>query len=473
MRLEEKYIKFGYFWLPENQQNSIAGVLSIYDGGRAELEIMGNFDEDKGIGFICEHEDFRLKRIIGCVEDDKLVTLENCIYLKKSFGFGNITKSKILANKVLTGAKWAADEVITLNTFSFSVDCLDEWVGISGIHVEYDSENRIANFSYNKPEEIKFVLDNGMEVEINFNYTFSILTHLTEAKITQNAHFTLKSEALRNLNDFITIASKITNLMCFAMDEVVTIKNVSATSSEKLNDLGKDKYPTKIKLFYQAIPFTETVPKKDGFKDMVFNFEIIRNNVQEVFNNWINAYEFLSPAFSLYFSTQRGDQKYLNGKFLALVQGLETYHRRTSDEKLMENEVFESLVSKILGTCPEEHLKWLKGRLMHGNEITLSKRLKMLIEPFKNFLGTNNERHKLLRQIVDTRNYLTHYDENLKDKLVTGRDLWILCLKMEVIFQFHFLHVIGFTTEDIKKTVENCTKLQNKIEEIKKKDKAQ
>lgn len=170
--------------------------------------------------------------------------------------------------------------------------------------------------------------------------------------------------------------------MCFAMDEVVTVKNVSATSSEKLVKLGEEEYPTEIKLFYEAIPFTETVPK-DGYKDMVVDFEIIRNNVQEVFNNWINAYEFLSPAFSLYFSTQMRDQKYLNGKFLALVQGLETYHRRTSDEKLMENEVFESLVSKILGTCPEEHLEWLKGRLMHGNEITLSKRLKMLIEPFK------------------------------------------------------------------------------------------
>lgn len=104
MRLEEKYIKFGYFWLPENQQNSIAGVLSIYDGGRAELEIMGNFDEDKEIGF---------------VEDDGLVTLENCIYLKKSFGFGNITKSKILANTVLSGAEWGADEIVTFNTFFF------------------------------------------------------------------------------------------------------------------------------------------------------------------------------------------------------------------------------------------------------------------------------------------------------------------------------------------------------------------
>lgn len=472
MRLEEKYIKFGYFWLPENQQNSIAGVLSIYDGGRAELEIMGNFDEDKEIGFICEHENIRLKRIIGFVEDDGLVTLENCIYLKKSFGFGNITKSKILANTVLSGAEWGADEIVTFNTFSFSVDCLDEWVGISGIHVESDWKNRSVSISYNRPEKINFILDNGMEIEINFHYTSPSFPHIKEAKITQKAYFTLKSEELRKLNDFIAIAYKITNLMCFAMDEVVTIKNVSATSSEKLVKLGEDEYPTEIKLFYQAIPFTETVPK-DGYKDMVFDFEIIRNNVQEVFNNWINAYEFLSPAFSLYFSTQRGDQKYLNGKFLALVQGLETYHRRTSDEKLMENEVFESLVSKILGTCPEEHLEWLKGRLMHGNEITLSKRLKMLIEPFKWFLGTNSERNKLLRQIVDTRNYLTHYDENLKDKLVTGGDLWILCLKMEVIFQFHFLHVIGFTTEDIKKTVQNCTNLQNKIEGIKKKDKAQ
>lgn len=464
MRLEEKYIKFGYFWLPENRQNLITGVLSIFNGGRAELEIMGNFDEGKKIRCVPEHDNICLKRIIGFVEDDGYVTLEDCLYLKKSFPFGNITKSKILAHKVLSGAEWRANEVITFNSFSFSVDRLAEWVGISGIHVEQDWKNITANISYNIPEQIKFGLDNGMEVEINFNCTFPSIPHITEAKITQKTYFTLKSEESRELNDFIIIASKITNLMCFAMDEVVTIKNVSATSSKKLNNLN---YPTTIKLFYQAIPFTETVPK-GGFKDMLFDFKIIRNNVQEVFNNWINAYEYLSPAFSLYFSTQRGDQKYLDGKFLALVQGLETYHRRTSDEKLMENEVFESLVSKILGTCPKEHLEWLKGRLMHGNEITLSKRLKKVIEPFKDFLGTNEERSKLLRQIVNTRNYLTHYNENLKDKLPKGRDLWILCLNMEVIFQLNFLHVIGFTTEEIEKTVENCTKLKNKIEEIKK-----
>lgn len=45
MRIEENYIKHGYFWLPENKDIKIPGILSISDGGRAELEIIGSFGE--------------------------------------------------------------------------------------------------------------------------------------------------------------------------------------------------------------------------------------------------------------------------------------------------------------------------------------------------------------------------------------------------------------------------------------------
>ena len=69
---------------------------------------------------------------------------------------------------------------------------------------------------------------------------------------------------------------------------------------------------------------------------MLFNFGAIKTNAQQVFNNWLNSYEYLSPALSLYFSTKAGAQKYLDGKFLALAQGLETHHRRTSSETLMD-----------------------------------------------------------------------------------------------------------------------------------------
>jgi len=461
MRIEEEYKKTGYFWLPEKEENKIPGILSIDDGGRIELEIVGHFDESiKAL-----NGDDDLSRIIGHVEKDGLVTLDDCFYTKKNFSFGGISKSTILVNKVLSGAAWGKDEAVTFNTFSFSVDCLDEWVGISGISVDSDWDNRTATISYNPPEKTSIVLDNGMKLEICFAYTLPGFPSLTEAKITQRAYFRLESEGLRDLSDFTSIAFKITNLMCFAMDEIVTLKNVSATSSEIQRNGDNKTYPVPISIYYQSIPFSEKLPKKN-WHEMLFNFGAIKINTQQVFNNWLNAYEYLSPALGLYFSTKAGAQKYLDGKFLALAQGLETYHRRTSSETLMGKESYESLVSEVLKGCPEEHLDWLNGRLMHGNEINLGKRIKKIIEPFKDHLGTSKERSKLLRKIVDTRNYLTHYSESLHDEAAKGRDLWILCLKMEVIFNLHFLKVVGFTDEEINGVVENCHPLKRKLKEI-------
>jgi hypothetical protein len=462
MRIEGEYKKTGYFWLPDKVGNKIPGILSIDDGGGVELEIVGHFDE----GMKPLRGDENLRRIIGHVEKDGLVTLEDCFYTKKNFSFGGISKSKVIVNKVLSGAAWDKDEKVTFNTFSFSVDCLDEWVGISGIDVDNDWGKRTSTISYNPPEKISVELNNGMRLEICFAYTLPGFPSLTEAKITQRAYFRLESEDLRDLNDFTLIAFKITNLMCFAIDEIVSLKNVSATSSEIMRDGGDDKkYHVPISIYYESNPFSEKIPKK-SWHEMLFNFGAIKTNAQQVFNGWLSAYEYLSPALGLYFSTKAGAQKYLDGKFLALVQGLETYHRRTSSETQIDKEAYEVLVSEVLKGCPGEYLDWLKGRLMHGNEINLGKRIKKIIEPFKDHIGASKERSKLLRKIVDTRNYLTHYDESLYSESAKGRDLWLLCQKMEVIFNLHFLRVIGFTNEEINGVVENCHPLKRKLKEV-------
>lgn len=93
----------------------------------------------------------------------------------------------------------------------------------------------------------------------------------------------------------------------------------------------------------------------------------------------------------MYFSTKVGAQKYIDGIFLSLVQGLETYHRRISSEQLMNSDDFNKLVEIILKNCPEENKEWLYGRLRYGNEINLAKRIKSIIEPFKNFLGNDKK----------------------------------------------------------------------------------
>lgn len=224
-----------------------------------------------------------------------------------------------------------------------------------------------------------------------------------------------------------------------------------------------EKHIKHINIFYESISYSEKAPTRNPH-EMLFTYWTIKDSAQEVFNNWINAYEFLNPAFNLYFSTKLGAHKYLEGKFLALAQGLETYHRRTSNETLMTADAFESLVADILKSCPKENIEWLQGRLKNGNEINLGKRLKRIIEPFKQYLGSSSERNKILRKIVDTRNYLTHYNKDLEVTYAKGKDLLLLCYKMEAIFNLHFLNVLGFTDEEIKKIVSNCYPLRQKLQ---------
>ena len=43
MRLQEEYVRTGFFWLPEKPEKKIPGILTIKNGGEAELEIVGLF----------------------------------------------------------------------------------------------------------------------------------------------------------------------------------------------------------------------------------------------------------------------------------------------------------------------------------------------------------------------------------------------------------------------------------------------
>lgn len=459
MRIKETVKRSGYFWLPSAPERKIPGTLSITDGGDIELEVVGLFDES--IEALNGNDD--LRRIVGHVENDVLITLDDCFYSHKSIPFGGISKSLVCVNKAFSGVAYEEGEKVSFNTFRFSIEGIDEWVGVSGIKVDNQQERNTATITYLRPEDVLINLNNGMQLLVRFFWTHPGFPNLTEAKITQKIYFDLVSAEERELNDFISIAHKITTLLCFAIDKTVCIEHVTATANSIIRDIGDGKsIPVPVTIYYPSLPYSKEEPKIEWHR-MLFRYGNIASNAEKVINNWINAYDKIDVALDLYFSTTMGVRKYLDGKFLALAQGLETYHRRTSDEKLMDGEKFQDLVKRINDLCPEENREWLAGRLMNGNEIPFTKRIKSIIDPFKDVTWTSAERGKIIREIVDTRNYLTHYNESLKSKAVSGYDLWSLCRKMEILFQLHFLLVLGFTQEEIKSILNNCYQLQQKL----------
>jgi hypothetical protein len=225
---------------------------------------------------------------------------------------------------------------------------------------------------------------------------------------------------------------------------------------------GGPEKPTEIKVFYQSLPFSERAPKVDRFR-MLFGYSQIAASAEEKIRRWFAAYEVFRPALALYFGARAGAHRYLNGRFLSLVQALETYHRRITDERVMDDDVFRKLSADLRDACPEEHRDWLAQRLAYGNEISLAARLRQIIEPFAARLGDDDKRENLVRKFRDTRNYFTHYDKKLEDKAADGAELHALCVIAEAILQLHFLKEIGFTDGEIDSTIAKSDVLKAKL----------
>lgn len=206
MRIKEDWKKSGYFWLPHNEDKKIPGTLSILDGGKIELEVVGLFDES--IEAINGNDD--LSRIIGHVEKDGLVTLENCFYRTKNIAFGGISKSLVHVNKAISGVAYDKDEAVTFNTVSFVVEGINEWVSISGINVTHSSDYKTATISYTPQEEIVYNLGTEFKLHIFFGYTLPGFPSTTEARITQQTYFKLSSEVAKEFSEFSKVIHQIT-----------------------------------------------------------------------------------------------------------------------------------------------------------------------------------------------------------------------------------------------------------------------
>ena len=446
MRIKEEFKKSGYFWLPSVPDRKVPGILSISDGGSIDLEIIELLDHKTERLF-----NDSLKRIVGYIEEDEFVTLDNCGYKGGDLAIIGLSKSSFRVTRAFTRVQYEEDEVPSFNTLTFSVEGIDDWIGIS-------NDPQTTTILYQHPESISFNLTKDIELSITFNEVRTSSWSPREERITQKTYFKLVSQDARELGELVSVARKITEFLCFATNKIVCLDSMSATSDDLAQETEDGRtVPVLINIYYRSWPYAKDEPKINLY-NMLFDFKEIQNDAERIINNWIKGYEQILPAFNLYFLARMGAQTYLEERFLTLAQGLETYHRRTSDEKQMDEVEFDELVETLIENCPEEKRDWLERKLIFANEIVLRKRIKRLIEPFKDLFGNKEKRKKLINRIVDTRNYLTHYDQRLKAKAAEGLDLHILCQKMEVLFQLHFLQLIGFSQEEISSIADHQLK---------------
>ena len=426
MRIKEEIKRSGFFWLPSSPQNQIFGTLSISDGGDIKLELTESLDPSIQAQLGVTRPD-SLNWILGHVEKDGPVLIDRCYQSEKKSSIVHgrlIAPDVIRAKRAFIGFQYEEDTSLPFNTLRFSVEGIDEWVGISGIEVDYEFEKRDITISYHQPADISLNLHNGMQLLITFVPTFPELPSTKSAEVSQKTYFKLVSQEARELDEFTSVAQKITAFLCFVMNEIVCLESMLATSDNLRQGVDGRTAPISVEIYCPSWPYAKDEPKINKF-DMLFRFNDRQNRVESIINKWIENYEQIAPALDLYFLAKTGTLPSWNIQFLTLVQSLEAFHRRTSDGKKME----------------------------------LRNRIEKMIEPF-DFLIDNERRPHLIDSIKDTRHYLTHLDSKLQPKAAKGKDLQFLCLKINALFRLHFLKIVGFDEQEINEIVDECPYLK-------------
>ena len=278
--------------------------------------------------------------------------------------------------------------------------------------------------------------------------------------VTTKMSISIESNLPRLFSEFIEVLRKVKNFLCLAFDRTVSFTSITGDQQEPNASYIPD---NTVVIYGPFDPYD--LPREDislGYS--LISFDEVACGIQDYLPRWLERYVEYEPTFNLYFAVAANRYMHLEGGFLFLVHGIESLHRRSSSEMRMPAAEFDSLIDAILRSTPGKWRQCVQERLKHANELSLSTRMRQMITPFNDLFGTKSARKAFVRQVVITRNYLTHYEQGSKNQAVTDpQELLKLHRKLEALVQLHLMQLLGIKHDHIRKMATKSLPLQGKL----------
>lgn len=455
--MDSDYEYRGEWWLPEDPEKRFYGRLTFNQESGAVLELDGAFTDDPNNG-----ELFSPNIVNGTSSIGVDITLFHCLGKGMNVYWGGQSTSTLFAHNVFVGVHFHKENEITFRSLQVVYSNLDAWLGISGFKTKRRKIKRGDELliKYILPESIRLLVSNRLAMSIDFGSSFSPVV-LREADLKQscsvtflpidNIAFTECQDIIRQFQNFLSLA---TSTYVYPT-RILGTPDIDLYKDSNKVTIGNQIYTQPVECLYQ-LARSPKLDKKSYSSDYLFMFKNVSKRFEKYIQSWFSKYELLKPVHQLYFGTLYNPAMYQDQKFLAFVQALEAYHRRTMGNIELPKEKHEERIKNILDSSPTNYKGWLAGKLQYSNEPSLRKRLRDLIKSNEALTShlTNNSK-QFINDICTTRNYLIHYDLELEDEAVKREELYSLTQKLKVLIEACFLKQLGFTSQTVINTLSN------------------
>jgi hypothetical protein len=428
----------GTWCLPENLQDQVPGTLIFDAKGDAELSLAGYFDAAHNVNR--REENF----IIGFTVCAKKITLYRSFEFQISNTNG-IKSCKYSTHYVFIGTHFHSEEDLCFYKIEARFKNLDRWIKHYSFKIDANFEEEAVNVQYKNPKDISFTINDKLKGAFTFSYDFPWTERVIEALIRQKTFVEIVS------NDETPFMEILKNLMLFqnflTLGTYDSAYPTSITIYKKADESGRETFTQVI--YKPGFSYSEP---RNGREIFLFEYEDIKANFQDKIQKWYKLNDIIDPVTNILFDSFYSREKSTINQFLNITQALETFHRRLKNYKSFDEKEFTDWLSHLTLSVDIKYKELVEGRLKTGNEPHFGKRISDLVDsvPVSTLQSIIPKKKSLVYKTTSSRNYYTHYSNDLESQALKGNDLYKLTQQLRVLLIAVILLETGFSIEEIE-----------------------
>lgn len=401
----------GLWWLPDKEDNKVAGILNFVPAENLTLELIGSFYND--LFDLFKTTNNAIDVLWGESSKGKPITLINCF---QSFSYHSDCSFPLISlsvNFVIIGKHLHSLEEACVDKIIIRYDELSHWYSPSIVKYSFreQSWDQITN-SNDEEKIISFSKDN-LSLSLKPQALLNIKGRNTQITVDIETNLVVKSTELLSVRHALDINRSFEQFLSVATLSRVQCKQIflqcfnSKTSLEVLHNTFREEYCPII-----------------NREHYLFRYDDIKDEFESIMINWYSNEEEIYPIRSHLIASLESTRVFNSANFLSVVQALEGYYSRFKKNRQSLTSILNDLFNDF------NYVNKIRGEEAH--------------------IGI----------IVNSRNYFSHLNPPDNRLVVDGKNLYEHYIKLRILLLCCILRFMGFEDNKIQQIIDNC---QNNI----------
>jgi hypothetical protein len=405
----------GLFWLPEGEDNQVAGRVSFDPAKGTRLALIGGFSETTFGDF----GDGSQISVVHGVAGKRFLTLVDCSRVSRRYESPGFMRDEYRADCMFAGQALLSSNSVKFGQVSARFSNLYDWIGHSSVsrNHEFDAQHKLTKSSLTlTPFKTIEHAANGYVISVSG--VWKILG--SEQKPGFEEDFSI-GISYDTPVDFSSIKADLTVLQDLLTATTDSVCVPTAITLEIPPEAGEsDRRTASVQAYVQQTAYARAADAKPS--DMILRLGDI-GGIGGV-ARWFEFVRDRRVVLGLMLSSTY-TKMYTENKFFNAVSATETLHRMEFPNEILPVDEYKYFRRMLVKYVPKQYRSWLSQQLAYSNEPRLRDRLAELAEYAGLPTLINCDARQWAKSVTDARNRMVHHDKGKGPGASTVELYWL------------------------------------------------